>query len=109
MFCQRPYQSESHYSFKKGDRSDCGNYRGISLLSAVGNVLTDILLQRLQFVLTDVYSEAQHGYPSGRGKIDGIFTVRKLMEKTKEQRRNLYIAFIDFSKAFDIVNRQLLF
>ena len=79
------------------------------MLSAVGNVLADILLQWLQFVLTDVYSESQHGYRSGRGKIDGIFTVRKLMEKTREQRCNLYIAFIDFTKAFDIVNRQLLF
>ena len=72
--------------FKKGDRSDCGNYRDISLLSVVGKVLADILLQRLHFVLTDVYPESQHGYRSGRGTIDGIFTVRQLMEKTREQR-----------------------
>ena len=79
------------------------------MLSVVGKVLADILLQRLHFVLTDVYPESQHGYRSGRGTIDGIFTVRQLMEKTKEQRCNLYIAFIDFTKAFDTVNRQLLF
>ena len=83
----------------------------ISLLSAVGKVLADILLQRLQFVLTDVYPASQHGYRSDRGTIDGIFTVRQLMEKTRKQRIgcNLYIAFIDFTKAFDTVNRQLLF
>ena len=75
----------------------------------VRKVLADILLQRLHFVLTDVYPESQDGYRSGRGTIDGIFTVRQLMEKTKEQRCNLYIAFIDFTKAFDTVNRQLLF
>ena len=69
------------------------------MLSAVGKVLADILLQRLQFVLT----ESQHGYRSGCGTIDGIFTVRQLMEKTREQRCNLYIAFIDFTQAFDIV------
>ena len=33
--------------FKKGDRSHCGNYRDISLLSAVGKVLADVILQRL--------------------------------------------------------------
>ena len=33
--------------FNKGDRSDCGNYRGISLLSAVGKVFADVVLQRL--------------------------------------------------------------
>ena len=95
--------------FKKGDRSDCGNYRGISLLSVVGKVLANILLQRLHFVLTDVYPDSQHGYWSARGTIDGIFTVRQLMEKTREQQFNLYIAFIDFTKAFDTVNGQLLF
>ena len=31
------------------------------------------------------------------------------MEKSREQHRNLYITFIDFTKAFDTVNRQLLF
>ena len=79
------------------------------MLSVVGKVLADILPQRLQFVLNDVYPESQHGYRSGRGKIDGIFTVRQLMEKTREQRCNLFIAFIDFTKALDTVNRQLLF
>ena len=33
--------------FNKGNRSDCGNYRGISLLSAVGKVFADVVLQRL--------------------------------------------------------------
>ena len=33
--------------FKKGDRSHCDNYRDISLLSAVGKVLADVILQRL--------------------------------------------------------------
>ena len=31
------------------------------------------------------------------------------MEKAKEQRRSLYIAIVDFTKAFDTVNRELLF
>ena len=34
--------------FKKGDRSMCGNYRSISLLSVVGKLFADIILQRLQ-------------------------------------------------------------
>ena len=95
--------------FKKGDRSQCGNYRGISLLSVVGKLLADMILQRLSTLAQKVYPESQQGYRTGRGTIDGIFTVRQLMEKSREQHRNLYIAFIDFTKAFDTVNRQLLF
>lgn len=95
--------------FKKGDRSECGNYRGISLLSTVGKVIADIVLQRIQNLLPNVYPESQYGYRSGRGTIDGIFTIRQLMEKSREQQCHLYIAFIDFTKAFDTVDRQLLF
>ena len=34
--------------FKKGDRSQCGNYRGISLLSTAGKILAKVLLSRIQ-------------------------------------------------------------
>ena len=33
--------------YKKGDRTECGNYRGISLLSAAGKIFARILLNRL--------------------------------------------------------------
>ena len=45
--------------FKKGDRSDCGNYRGISLLSVVGKIFADIVLQRLKRLAELVYPESQ--------------------------------------------------
>ena len=95
--------------FKKGDRSQCGNYRGISLLSAVGKFFADVILQRVHLLADSIYPQSQSGYHHGRSTIDGIFTLRQLMEKTREQRRCLYIAFVDFVKAFDTVNRELLF
>ena len=38
-----------------------------------------------------------------------IFSVRQLQEKCREQRRPLFIAFIDPTKAFDLVSRRGLF
>ena len=95
--------------FKKGDRSLCNNYRGISLLSIVGKVFADIILQRLHILAERVYAESQSGYRKGRSTIDDIFTSHQVMEKRKEHQKDLHIAFIDFTKAFDCVNRELCF
>ena len=93
----------------KGDRAVCGNNRGISLLAVAGKVLAKILLMRLNRNIVDkVCPETQCGFRSERGTIDMVFTARQLQEKSREQERNLCMAFIDLSKAFDTVNRDLL-
>ena len=40
----------------KGDRNDCNNYHGISLLSIVGKVFARVVLARLQ-ILEIVYTQ----------------------------------------------------
>ena len=93
----------------KGDRAVCGNSRGISLLSFAGKVLASIMLQRLNNHLTeDVLPESQYGFRKDRSTTDAIFIARQLQEKCREERKNLYMAFIDLSKAFDTVNRETL-
>ena len=92
--------------YKKGDRTDCGNYRGISLLSIAGKIFTRILLNRLSIHITpEVVPETQCGFRSNRSTADMIFCLRQLQEKCIEQDRPLYIVFVDFTKAFDTVGR----
>lgn len=94
----------------KRDRSDCNNYRGISLLSIVGKVFARVVLNRLQKLAVRVYPESQRGFKSGRSTIDMIFiSLRQLPEKCTEQRQHLYTAFIDLTKVFDLVSRSGLF
>ena len=88
---------------RKGDRQDCGNYRGISLLAIASQIFAKILLQRLLVVAKDVLPEAQCGFRSSRSTNDIIFTLRQLQEN-----KSLYIAFVDFSKAFDSISRPCL-
>ena len=82
----------------KGDRSDCNNYMGISLLSIVGKVFTRILLTRLQTLAARIYPASQCGFRAGRSTIDMIFTVRQIQEKCREQGKPLHLAFIDLTK-----------
>lgn len=93
---------------RKGDRTDCGNHRGISLLSIAGKILAKILQCRLQALAEDILPESQCGFRANRSTQDMIFTLRQLQEKSIEQRQSLYITFVDFSKAFDTVHRETL-
>ena len=43
-----------------------------------------------------------------RSTADIIFALRQMQEKAMEQQRSLYIVFVDFSKAYDTVNRWTL-
>ncbi|KAI8487938.1 hypothetical protein Bbelb_343860 [Branchiostoma belcheri] len=84
---------------KKGDKADCNNSRGISLLSCAGKVLTRILLLRLiKSVLEDVLPESQCGFRKDRSTIDMVFVARQLQEKCREQHQELYLVFIDLTK-----------
>ena len=93
---------------EKGPKNDCSNYRGISLLSVVGKILSRIIFKKISLHIADnVLPESQCGFRSGRGTVDMIFTIRQLQEKCQEQCRDLFQVFIDLTKAFDTVNRKL--
>ena len=89
--------------YKKGNRQLCGNYRGISLLAIAGNILAQVLLNRLIVHLEQgLLPESQCGFRGGRGTVDMIFAARQLQEKCQEQYDDLFfITFIDLTKAFD--------
>ena len=63
--------------FKK-DGTQCNNYRGISLLSVPGKVLTLILLQRLHVIIDPPLMEAQCRFRMERGAVDQIWVVRQM-------------------------------
>ena len=86
----------------KGDRGDCNNYRGISLLSVVRKLLAHVVLKRLQVVADRVYPESQCGFRANRSTTDMVFSLRQLQEKCREQQQPLFVAFIDLTKAFDL-------
>ena len=87
----------------KGNPQLCDNHRGISLLSIAGKVLARILLNRLYEHLEQVVllPESQCGFKKDRGTIDMIFTARQLQDKCQEQNIDLYMTFVDLTKAFD--------
>ena len=95
---------------KKGDKTECGNYRGISLVSHADKVLLKVVTRRLS-----VYCEAkgllpeeQCGFRPNRSTADMIFVVRRLPEIGRKAGVSLFMCFIDLQKAHDTLNRTLL-
>ena len=92
--------------YKKGDRTNCGNYRGIYLLSIAGKIFARILRNKISTHITpEVVPETQCGFRGNRSTVDMIFCLRQLQEKCIEQDRPLYTVFVDFSKAFATVGK----
>ena len=86
------------------------NHRGISLLSIAEKGLARILLNRLNEHLEQSgllpETESQCGFRKDRGTIDMVFTARQVQDKCQEQNIDLYMTFVDLTKAFDTVSRE---
>ena len=94
--------------YKKGSRTDCGNYRGISLLSVVGKIYARIVSDRLKVLTNALVMDEQGGFRAGRGCIDQVFAVRQVFEKVIKKDKVVYAAFVDLEKAYDSVSREKL-
>ena len=93
--------------FKKGDKEDPGNYRGITLLSVVGKVFCKILNDRLVQYLdkSSKIHEGQAGFRAGRCCIDNIFTLNELIQGRLKEGKKTFSFFLDIQKAYDSVWR----
>ena len=77
----------------------------MSLLNIVGKVFARVVLNRLQKLAERVYPESHCGFRAERSTADMVFSLRQLQDNYREQKQPLHIAFIDLTKAFDLVSR----
>jgi len=97
---------------KRGSKLNPTNYRGISLLSILSKVFSSVLTKRLYrwAEKNGRICVEQAGFRTRYSTIDHIFTLHAMVLKHVygEGRGKLYVAFVDYAKAFDSVNRQQL-
>ena len=95
-----------HMLFKKGDKANCDNYRGISMINSVAKIYDYILCNRLTQWFTP--DREQAGAQKKWGCIEHLVTLRLIINYCFRKNLQLYIAYIDFSKAYDRVPRNKL-
>ena len=96
---------------KKEDRLDTNNYRGIIISSCLGKLFLRILTKRINDFMDreGKWSNKQCGFKKDHRTEDNLFILNNLVEKyVKSQKKKVYVAFVDFSKFFDKINRHIM-
>ena len=88
---------------KKAKATECSDYRTLSLMSHILKIPLKVILKRHKHKIESVISETQSGFTAGKGTREGIYNMRTIIERYIKCGRDIYIGFIDYEKAFDIV------
>ena len=97
--------------FKNGSPDDPSNYRGISLLSCLSKFFYTILNNRLLHFVTEnkILAPNQLGFLPGNRTSDAHILHNLINQYCHKNGKYLYGCFVDFSKAFASIPRDILF
>ena len=94
----------------KKDRTECGNYCGISLVAHAGKLLLKVIAGRLSDYCEPegILPDEQCRFRTHRSTVNMMFVVRRLQELARKKDTPLFMCFIDLTKAYDSVHHTLL-
>ncbi len=87
------------------------NYRGVNLLSCIYKTYSCVINKRLLTYLERYHliEDEQNGFREGRSCLEHIYTLYSIIKNRKNQLKDTFVAFIDFTKCFDLIDRDVLF
>ena len=95
---------------KKGDRKDVNNYRPISLLPALSKIGEKAIATQIYKYFEDnnIFPRRQYGFRQNRSTMQAVMNLTYEMGKLKSKRQNYAVLLMDLSKAFDLIDHQIL-
>ena len=96
---------------KEGDKKNHENYWKIKILPLLGKLFEILVINRLTFMkeslrLKDPYNG---GFKKGSMTSDNMFILLDSVQNASALKQPLYVCFVDFKRAFDTVNREMMF
>ncbi len=87
-----------------------GNYRPISLLPIFSKIFERLIYNRLiEFISQNsILSELQFGFQKNKSTEQAVTSIISSLDDAKSKRKSSYCIFLDFAKAFDTVNHEIL-
>jgi exonuclease III len=93
---------------KQGDLADPNKWRGIALGDIAAKCISSIVANRLTKYLSEFGIDEQCGSLFGKGCADATFTLKTALQTLREHNHEAHVLFVDLVKAYDTVNRELL-
>jgi hypothetical protein len=96
--------------YKKGDKYDPLNYRPISLTSICCKVMERILREIIMdhIICNNLLTNHQHGFVNNKSCLTNLIETLDIVTETLSRGFNSILVYLDFAKAFDSVQHQLL-
>ena len=90
---------------KKGDLTDCSNYRGISLINIGLKLLSKIVTDRISSYAFQhhIIRPEQYGFRNNEESISLYISIREICQRRRMNGDHTYLAFLDLKKAYDSV------
>lgn len=110
IFPKQMQKAKISVLYKKGDKNNLGNYRPVSILPVFSKGLETLLHRRLTgfFEKHRIISESQYGFRKNKSTQLALLEQKEYILQNFENRNMVLGIFIDFTKAFDYINHDLL-
>lgn len=96
--------------YKKGDKNNIENYRGVTMSNIEYKIYANILLAKLEKEVEQKYilKETQMGFRKGMGTVDNLMVLNYVVQNELRKKGKVYLLFLDLEGAYDSVNRKTL-
>ena len=107
-FPEQMYKSIFFTIPKVNGAAKCEKHHTISLMRHVIKLVMRVIMNRIRGLTLSEISEVQYSFMPDRGTRNAIFVLRRLVERMMEKQKDVYVCFIYYSKAFNMVEHKPL-
>jgi hypothetical protein len=96
--------------YKKRCETEVGNYRPVSLISGFLKIIIKVIKKRLVLFLNNhsIISNTQHGFCKGKSISTATADFKEMVYKSLDEKEISMGIFLNLSKAYDLVNHDIL-